>query len=469
MAEDLTGRRALVLGAGMAGGLTAAALTPFFDRVTLVERDHLTGAGTDRRAGLPQAGHAHLLLGSGARWIDALLPGTTQVLCDSGAHRLSMPAQVHTLSPHGWLPAIPEIQFLLSGTRSLIDTVVRERLLAGGRIELLTGTEVAGLMGDATRVTGARLRDRTTGAFRDEPATMVFDATGATSAAIAWLAELGTAPVATTVVDAGVGYATRTLRLPDAWRRLGAIYLQADPDGSGRGGVLLPVEDDRWLLSLSGVRGQNPPTDEPGFDAFVASLRHPVLAEALAQATPIGPIRGFRKLANRWRHFERLRRGPEGFVVLGDAARSYNPAYGHGMSVAARSANVVREMMARHGSAPDLTRRLQRAVAGCADDAWAIASGQDARYLTDTRPGPVERLQRWYTNRLGRAAVHRPAVTKALLQSFTLDAPAGRLLAPRIVGKVLTTTDSPPPPPPVAPEALPHRLPPDPATGRKTS
>ena len=66
--------------------------------------------------------------------------------------------------------------------------------------------------------------------------------------------------------------------------------------------------------------------------------------------------------------------------------------------------------------------------------------------------------------RLGEAAVRRPEVTTALLQSYTLGAPAGRLLAPRIVGQVLTATGSPPPPP----EAIPQRLPRDSATGRNT-
>ena len=439
MAEDLTGDHALVLGAGVAGCLAAAALAPFFRRVTVVERDRLTGEAGSRRAGLPQAAHAHLLLGSGARWIDALLPGTSDALRARGAHRLAMPAEVHTLSPYGWLPRVPEAQFVLAGSRPLIDSVIRSRLPAAGPIEVLAGTEATGLLGDVSRVTGARLRDRDSGVARDYPADLVVDATGATARAPAWLAELGLPPVPTLVVDAGVGYATRVLRLPDRWRGLGAIYLQADPAGDGRGGVLLPVEDDRWMLSLSGVRGHNPPTDEAGFTACVAGLRHPIMAQILDQSTPLGPVRGFHKLANRWRRFERLRQSPEGFVVLGDAARTFNPAYGHGMSVAARSAYVLRETLRTHGTGPGLARRAQRAVSACADDAWAIASGQDARYLTGNRPGPAQRLQRWYADRVGLAAVHRPAVTTALLQAYTLDAPASRLLSPRVLRQALTT------------------------------
>jgi 2-polyprenyl-6-methoxyphenol hydroxylase-like FAD-dependent oxidoreductase len=460
MAEDLTGGHALVLGAGMAGCLAAAALAPHFHRVTVVERDRLTGEPGARRPGLPQAAHAHLLLGSGVRWIDALLPGTGDALRAAGAHRLAMPADLHTLSPHGWLPRIDEAQFVLACGRPLLDSVVRSRMQAGGRIEVLAGAEVTGLLGDARRVTGARLRDRDSGVGRDCPADLVVDATGATGQAPAWLAELGLPAVPTVVVDAGVGYATRTLRLGDRGRGLGAIYLQADPAGAGRGGVLLPIEDDRWMLSLSGVRGQNPPTDEAGFAAFVASLRHPILAEILAQATPLGPVRGFHKLANRWRRFERLRRGPEGFVALGDAARTFNPAYGHGMSVAAASAHAVRQAVREHGTGPGLARRLQRAVTGCAAGAWAFASGQDARYLDERRAGPAERVQRWYADRVGRAAVHRPVVTRALIEAYTLQVPPTRLFSPGVLRQVLVARAQPADP---APPFLPAGTPPSPA------
>ena len=466
MAPDLTGGHALVLGAGMAGSLTAAALAPFFDRVTVAERDRLDGGPGARRPGLPQAAHAHLLLGSGVRWIDALLPGTGDELRARGAHRFAMPAGVHTLSPQGWLPALSEVQFVLTCSRPLIDTVIRSRLAAEDRIEVLPGTEAVGLLGDARRVTGARLRDRDTGAVRDCPAGLVVDATGATAQASGWFAELGLPPVPVVVVDAGVGYATRTFRLPDRPDRLGAVYLQADPAGAGRGGVLLPIEDDRWVLSLSGARGQNPPTDEAGFTAFVASLRHPVLAGVLDRATELSPVRGSHRLANRWRRFERLRGRPAGFVALGDAARTFNPAYGHGMSVAAAGAYAVRQVLLEHGSGPGLAGRLQRAVAGRAAGAWAIATGQDARYLTERRPGPAERVQRWYADRLGRAAVSRPGVTGALLRVYTLDAGPGLLFTPRVLGQVLTTRSAPEP---VAPHVLDGATSPagrDPANGR---
>jgi hypothetical protein len=50
-------------------------------------------------------------------------------------------------------------QTFVSAGRALLDHVVRQRTLAGGRVEYVKGTEVIGLIGGADRVTGALVRN----------------------------------------------------------------------------------------------------------------------------------------------------------------------------------------------------------------------------------------------------------------------------------------------------------------------
>jgi 2-polyprenyl-6-methoxyphenol hydroxylase-like FAD-dependent oxidoreductase len=64
MAENQQGsaRRAIVIGASMAGLLAARALADHYDEVTLLERDTFPKQG-EHRKGVPQGKHAHAVVG----------------------------------------------------------------------------------------------------------------------------------------------------------------------------------------------------------------------------------------------------------------------------------------------------------------------------------------------------------------------------------------------------------------------
>ncbi|PYR33719.1 MAG: hypothetical protein DMF90_19845 [Acidobacteria bacterium] len=75
---------AVVLGASMSGLLAARALSPIFNRIIIVERDALPDGATLRQ-GVPQAAHAHGLLASGYRVMDAYFPNLMGELESLGA------------------------------------------------------------------------------------------------------------------------------------------------------------------------------------------------------------------------------------------------------------------------------------------------------------------------------------------------------------------------------------------------
>ncbi|HKE74059.1 MAG TPA: tryptophan 7-halogenase [Acidimicrobiales bacterium] len=453
-ASDAAGRddparaHAVVVGAGL-GGLTAAvALRRQVERVTLVERDALPEMPA-ARSGIPQARHLHALQPGGLAALERLLPGLEDELVGLGAVRVGVPRDLLWLSAAGWMqPFAGRHRTMVSASRDLIEFAVRRRVLATRGISLRSGVEVAGLAVDTHRVIGVDLRarggrpgDRTERLAAD----LVVDASGRRSPAPDWLDAAGYGRPHETLIDAELGYASRIYRRTgeDVVPGFKAIFLQARPPHTTRMGVGFPIEGERWMLTLAGTNADFPPTDEEGFAAFARSLRAPHIADAIAGMTPVSPIAGYRRTANRRRHYEDMRL-PDGFVALGDSACAFNPVYGQGMSAAALTAEAVERTLADHrarhqGRLVGATRPMQKAVAKANAGAWTVATGEDLRY-PQTRGGSsstADRLVRRYLDRVVAAAATDTVVQSAFYDVIALLAEPTSLLRPAMTLRVL--------------------------------
>ncbi|WP_333756564.1 FAD-dependent oxidoreductase [Streptomyces sp. IBSBF 3352] len=431
-------RVAVVLGGSHTGMLAAQALAGSADRVVVVERDVLP-SGPDPRKGLPQSRHVHLLWSGGVRALEELLPGIDADLRAAGARRAPITTDMVALSPRGWFRRWPESHHIVLAGRDLLDATVRSRVLADERIELLDGTEVVDLLGDARAVTGVRLRGRD-GRESTLEAGLVVDATGRGSAAPRWLAALGLPAPVRREVDSGLAYASRLYLAPEPARDgFPVVNVQADPraGGPGRAGVLLPIEHGRWLVTLSGTRGGEPGTSDEEFARFAREeLRHPVIGELIERAEPLTGVTFTRTTANRRHSYERMPDWPENLTVLGDALAAYNPVYGHGLSVGAQSALILRETVRRYGwGAAGLARRVQKAVARPVGAAWDLAIGQDVFYPGATETGPTlrDRLVAGYVDRLMHTATGNGRIARRVTDVTSLERRAEVLLGPSVL------------------------------------
>ncbi|MET9696369.1 FAD-dependent monooxygenase [Streptomyces sp. NPDC006529] len=431
-------REAVVIGGGLTGMLAAAALAPYADRVTVIERDTLPRAA-EPRAFLPQARHAHMLWSGGAEAIEGLLPGFCERLLAAGAHRIPLTSGMVALSPGGWYRRWRPTRYLLTAGRDLIDWAVRAQMAGLANVRVVEDTRVLGLTGDAGRVTGLRIT-APDGAEEVLSAALVVDASGRGTRTPEWLGELGVPRVREELVDCGLVYASRLYQAPPgAETGFPVVNVQAathDPR-PGRSAVIMPVEGGRWLVTLSGTKGGQPSADSAAFESFARSARHPVVAELLQYATPLSEVTTFANTANRRRYYEKSRIWPEGYVVLGDAVASYNPVYGHGMSVAAQGARALRRSLLEGGGlrAAGLARRTQRAVAAPVSVAWDLATGQDifSPDAVGKRPGAADKLLSRYVGRLVRTATADFVVATALTEVMTLSAPITTLVRPRVL------------------------------------
>jgi flavin-dependent dehydrogenase len=449
---------AVVIGASVAGLLAARALVDHFEQVTVVERDELPH-GPVFRGGVPQSRHLHVLLGRGLDLYSQLFPGFEAAMVAAGAPIVAWHDALW-LNAAGWSRRYPSTIRLLGASRELLEWQLRTRVADLG-VQFETRTDVVGLLASSDRcaVTGVQVLPRPSmGAeVQDLPAALVVDASGRSSKAGNWLATLGYPLTTEVTINAFLGYASRRYRIPEDfaadWRML--VLPPAPP--STRGGVIFPIEDNQWLVTLGGYGRDYPPTDdEAAFLAFAKDLRSPLLYQAIQNAEPLSEIRGWQQTANLWRRFERLGRWPEGFVAVGDAVRAFNPVYGQGMTVAGATAVALDRALSdhRHRHGDDLAgfaRPFQRLVASHGANAWQLSTGEDLRYQTTEgpRPGRLGRLAYRYADRVLATANGNQDVQAAFLQVIHLqDHPAAlfhpRVLLPVLAGRRAEPLDDPP-------------------------
>ncbi|AOS64502.1 FAD-dependent oxidoreductase [Actinoalloteichus hymeniacidonis] len=422
----------VVAGGSVSGLLAALVLSRHADRVTVLERDHYPG-GPEPRSGVPQSRHTHVLLTSGIQALDELLPGVVDELRAADAPYLSVPADVGVWQAGQWVSRDHPSQPVMSASRPLLEQLVRRRVLAAPRIRVWTSTAVTGLLGRADQVTGVTVRDRGTDqqSERAIEADLVVDATGRASRFDEWLAGLGGAPVAEETLETGRAYATCVFHADEQHfdRQLRGFYIVPEA-AQTLGAIILPAEGDRWMATLSGPRGQAPPTDPAGFVDFARDLPHQAPHTFLRSARPIGKPVGYRHTGNRRRRYDQGR-DRRGLLVVGDAACAFNPVYGQGVSVAAMNATALERLLTGTRVLPS-THRMQRVILRSSQAAWEIATGADSHMPgaegNAARTGPLDLLLNRYLDRVRDRVPGDPVVCRAFRDVLFLLAPPSSLL-----------------------------------------
>jgi 2-polyprenyl-6-methoxyphenol hydroxylase-like FAD-dependent oxidoreductase len=438
MSQQKIGEHAVVIGASVAGLLAARALSGSYERVTIVERDELPSLGAGRKA-VPQGRHAHVMLASGLRAIEDLLPGITDELLADGARPCKSLREIRlVISGHELCRDAPGADVLLA-SRPLIEGHIRRRVLALENVRVRERCDAGELVTstDRKRVNGVRIRPRE-GSGTEEvcDADLTVAASGRSARIPAQLESLGYRRPQEERLPIDLLYVSRRVLLrPGALPGDKIIEIGARP-GFPRG-LMLVEQEDHWILTVYGYGAEHhPPTDQQGYLEFIASVAPADVLAAIRDAEPLTEIVKHGFPANQRRRYERLRRLPDGLLAVGDAISSFNPLYGQGMSVAALEAIELHRCLQRGDRR--LARRFFRSAGKVVAPAWDMAAGGDLALPEVEGDRPLMlRLTNAYVDRLLQVAEQDPDVAAAFNDVADLLAPPQNIMRPRVLWRVV--------------------------------
>lgn len=431
--------QAVVIGASITGLLTAQILSRIFRQVIILDRDHLPTGPVPRKT-VPQEHHVHLLLQRGKQIMENLLPGLMAELEAEGALSVDLCSDVKCYQAGLWKRRWPSEISAHYCTRTLLEYVLRRRVLALPNVELRDRVAATGLIFDecARSVVGVR-SDPRNGSASDIPATLTVDASGRGSQVVRWLTDAGLPDPEREEIVTHLGYVSGLFQPPADkardWKVL--LYLPKIPEQK-RMAVISPVEDGLWMITAGAWFDGQP---EPDHHALLDYLRHlsvPDLYEAAKNATPTGKLKRFRMPGGLRRRFDLMQRWPEGFLVLGDAVCSINPIYSQGMSASALQVEALSPELRKLADGDAATHEAQRAICEAADRPWQQAAAIETRFKTGvTRPSLRSRIRTAYFDRLVTASAVDRHVAMALLEVNNLVADPAILTKPGLALRTL--------------------------------
>ncbi|KAA8783492.1 FAD dependent oxidoreductase [Paenibacillus amylolyticus] len=380
-------KRAVVIGAGIAGLITARMLSDYYDEVCIIERDELPSEPSNRQ-GVPQSFHPHRVLPRGGLILEHYFPGYNDELIALGAIP-SHEEEIVNANKYGKFNHKVNASFIeiASSSRPLLEWVLRKRVQNISHIRFLTNTEVTGLMvsEDQSSIIGVYTKERRSESRKERRADMVIDASGRSSKLIKWLDQIGLSVPEPEVLKVSLGYSTRYYKIPsliqNEWK---TILTESDPEQGIRAGMLWRIENDIAGMLLFNAGGDAYPSTHP--DEFQEQMKHLFasneIMELAERLEPFQGPRGYRISESIRQHYERMEDWPSGLLVLGDAFCSFDPIHGQGMTVAAIEADTIRKCLELQRVHPEskfelkVLRRMQQAI----EPAWWLSSVADLRW-----------------------------------------------------------------------------------------
>ncbi len=379
---------AVVIGGSISGLLVARVLADQFESVTLIERGKEPTAPKVRKQ-VPQGYHAHLLLKSGELYLQDLFPDLVTEMKAEGSVTVDSSADLSWFHHGCWKIKYHSHLRVLTQSRPFLEWHIHRQVSDLDNVIFRYETRAKQFIttSDKTKIIGVELHNRHTNKASENLDTdLLVDASGFGTQTPKLLQELGYTAPKETSVHIGLNYTSYVYECTTSnhdWKSL-IIYPRAPQQN--RGGCLLTIENNRYLLTLVSYLDDEKPRNYTEFLDFAKSLPHPEIYNFIKNLTPISDLSSYYIPKTVRRHYEKLDNFPDGLVVMGDANCRFDPIFGQGMSVAAKEAIDLGRMLAaraKRQSPPNvngLSKPFHQQVARIISTPWLLAITEAYRY-----------------------------------------------------------------------------------------
>jgi 2-polyprenyl-6-methoxyphenol hydroxylase-like FAD-dependent oxidoreductase len=434
------GERAIVVGGGIAGLAAARAVSDRFRQVVILDRDELPD-GAAPRPGVPQGKHPHGLLVGGLEALEQLFPGFGDELRQAGAVPIDRGFDVlYELPGQDPWPRIRFAHTTYSMTRPLLERTLRRQVERLENIKVRGGCRVLSIIGEAGAGAATDICYRTPeGKLETLQSDLIIDASGNGSLTLEFLkASRRRSPVEESI-GVNMHYSSGLFDRVDIRDNYKIAYTLPNAPEDSRGGLIMPAENDTYQVVMIGRGEEIPPIKESEYRSYARKLWTPTVYNAIKDAKLLTEIAPASLHQSRWRHFAQVTDFPRGLLPIGDAICRFNPTYGQGMSVAARQASLLFDLLGRSNSdllstlAKDFLTKAEDLIAG----PWAMSAVPDFVYpeTTGVRPKNLEEILNFQKG-LGRLAARDADVFELLMDVRHLLKPLNALDDPSIVSRV---------------------------------
>jgi 2-polyprenyl-6-methoxyphenol hydroxylase-like FAD-dependent oxidoreductase len=433
-------KRAIVVGAGMAGLSVSRVLADYFDEVVILDRDELPDDATPR-PGVPQGKQPHALQGGGLKVLENLFPGFGEELRGVGAEPMAPGSDMLFEIPGQDLwPRTKFSWHTYSMSRPLIELALRRRVEGIRNIEIRSGCRGCQIVSDSNVQAASGISYQTdSGSIKTLASDLIVDASGNGSLTVEFLKAIDRRLPRETSIGVNTRYASALFERRDIWNNYKGVFTFPNAPEESRGGLILPAEKNRNQVILIGRGNEIPAIDGDGFLSYARKLPTLTVYNAIRNAKRLTKIASFSFPESRWRHFAEVPDFPGGLLPIGDAICRFNPVYGQGMTVALQEADLLFNLLRTLEGNPltTLTPTFLTKVETLISDPWAMSAIPDFIYPETTGERPPDLENRLNFNRaLGRLAARDAGIFELLTEIRQMLRPLSLLDGPSIVRRV---------------------------------